>query len=240
MDEKCGVGELRQSLVKAFSPCHTSAASPRRLISVAARTVTSNCRENKWAGQGSSWHREPVRKNYFDEPVARRYDADSGDMFDPAVVEPAVSFIADLADSGAALELGVGTGRIALPLSQRGIRVHGIDLSPDMIAQLRAKPGGDSIDVSIGDFATTTVDQTFHIAYLVSNTIENLPSQTDKVEASRNLPATWRPAGCSATELEVRQPHHLPPAKTARPSPAPPPHPGSNESDTASQGLASH
>ena len=76
-------------------------------------------------------------------------------MFEPAVVDPAVSFLADLAGTGAALELGIGTGRIALPLSQRGVRVHGIDLSPAMVAQLQAKPGADDIAVTIGDFATT-------------------------------------------------------------------------------------
>ena len=82
----------------------------------------------------------------------------SADMFEPAVVDPAVDFLADLAGDGAALELGIGTGRIALPLSRRGVRVHGIDLSPAMVAQLRAKPGADDIGVTIGDFATTRVD----------------------------------------------------------------------------------
>jgi len=181
-----------------------------------------------------------MRKNYFDEPVARRYDADSGDMFDPAVVEPAVSFLADLADSGAALELGVGTGRIALPLSRRGVRVHGIDLSPDMVAQLRAKPGGDSIDVSIGDFATTTVDQTFHIAYLVFNTIENLTSQDDQVACFRNVAAHLEPGGCFVIEVEVPQLQRLPPGETVRPFTVTSTHLGFDEFDVASQGLVSH
>ena len=106
-------------------------------------------------------------KIYFDERIAKGYDAASADMFEPAVVDPAVSFLADLAGDGAALELGIGTGRIALPLSQRGVRVHGIELSPAMVAQLRAKPGADDIGVTIGDFATTRVDGTFRLAYLV-------------------------------------------------------------------------
>src|SRR6266404_685793 len=97
---------------------------------------------------------------YFDAR-AEQYDADSSDMFDPAVLEPAVSFLADLAGAGAALELGIGTGRIALPLSHRGVHVHGIDLSPAMVAQLRAKPGAEKITVTIGDFATTSVDGIF-------------------------------------------------------------------------------
>lgn len=110
----------------------------------------------------------PVPKVYFDEQVAERYDADSADMFEPEVVEPAVSFLADLAGEGGALELGIGTGRIALPLSQRGVRVHGIDLSPAMVVRLQAKPGADEVSVTIGDFATTKVPGTFRLAYLVS------------------------------------------------------------------------
>jgi 16S rRNA A1518/A1519 N6-dimethyltransferase RsmA/KsgA/DIM1 with predicted DNA glycosylase/AP lyase activity len=92
-------------------------------------------------------------------------------LFEPAVVDPAVNFLKDLAGAGAALELGIGTGRIALPLRRRGLRVHGIELSPAMVAQLRTKPDANDIDVTIGDFATTTVDGAFTLAYLVRNTI---------------------------------------------------------------------
>src|SRR5215216_7961791 len=98
-------------------------------------------------------------------------------MFDPSVVEPVVDLLADLAFDGTALELGIGTGRIALPLSQRGVRVHGIDLSEAMVARLRAKPGAERIGVTVGDFATTRVDGRFSVAYLVFNTIGNLTSQ---------------------------------------------------------------
>src|SRR5215204_3057106 len=111
---------------------------------------------------------------HFDEPVAARYDESSTDMFDAAVVDPVVDFLVELAGTGRALELGVGTGRIALPLARRGVSVHGIDLSEAMIARLRAKPGGDEIGVTIGDFATTSVDGTFSVAYVVYNTIQNL------------------------------------------------------------------
>ena len=93
---------------------------------------------------------------YFDERVAARYDESAAEMFDPAVVDPVVDFLAELAGSGRALELGIGTGRIALPLAQRGVPVHGIELSKAMVARLRAKPGGEDIGVTIGDFATTT------------------------------------------------------------------------------------
>src|SRR6266700_3051459 len=96
-------------------------------------------------------------ENYFGERVAERYDESTADMFGPAVVHPVVDFLVGLAGDGAALELGIGTGRIALPLAQRGIRVHGFDLSEAMVARLRAKPGAEQIGVTIGDFATTTV-----------------------------------------------------------------------------------
>src|ERR1700716_571812 len=92
---------------------------------------------------------------YFGERVAARYDESSADMFEPGVVDAAVDVLAGLAGGGRALGLGVGTGRIALPLARRGVPVHGIDLSRAMIARLRGKPGGDSIGVTIGDFATT-------------------------------------------------------------------------------------
>ena len=115
---------------------------------------------------------------YFDERVAARYDESSSEMFDPAVVDPVVDFLVELAGSGRVLELGIGTGRIALPLAQRGVPVHGIELSKAMVARLRAKPGGEDIGVTIGDFATTAVDGTFSVAYLVFNTILNLTTQS--------------------------------------------------------------
>src|ERR1700681_4729915 len=111
-----------------------------------------------------------VPQNYFPESIAKNYEAKWPELFTPAVIDPVVSFLADLAGSGAALELGIGTGRIALPLSRRGVRVHGIELSPAMVAQLQAKPGSENIGVTIGNFATTKVDRTFTLAYLVYNT----------------------------------------------------------------------
>src|SRR5215210_6607483 len=111
---------------------------------------------------------------HFDEEVAAWYDASSAWMFEPEVVEPAVDLLVELAGDGRALELGIGTGRIALPLSQRGIPVHGIELSKAMAAKLREKPGSEEIGVTIGDFATTRVDGSFTVAYLVFNTLANL------------------------------------------------------------------
>src|SRR5438874_4913959 len=101
-----------------------------------------------------------MSKNYFDDRIAERYETYWAELFEPAVVEPAVSFLTELADRGDALELGIGTGRLALPLSKRGVRVHGVELSPAMVVQLRTKPGGESIGVTIGDFATTKVERT--------------------------------------------------------------------------------
>jgi trans-aconitate methyltransferase len=181
-----------------------------------------------------------VRRNYFDEPVARTYDADVADRFEPEVLEPAVSFLAELAGSGAALELGIGTGRIALPLRQRGIEVHGIDLSQDMVDQLRAKPGGESVNVAIGDFASTTVDRTFRLVYLVFNTIENLTSQDEQVACFRNAAAHLEPGGRFAIEVETPQLQRLPPGETIRPFTVTPTHLGFDEFDIARQGLRSH
>ncbi len=132
---------------------------------------------------------------YFDERVASRYDESSAEMFDPAVVDPVVDFLIELAGNRRALELGIGTGRIALPLAQRGVPVHGVELSKAMVARLRAKPGGEDIGVTIGDFATTTVDETFSVAYLVFNTILNLTTQAAQVACFGNVAAHLEPGG---------------------------------------------
>src|SRR5690242_21685332 len=124
---------------------------------------------------------------YFGEPVAATYDEESAEMFAPAAVDPVVDLLAGLADGGRALELGIGTGRIALPLARRGVPVHGIDLSRAMVARLRAKPGGDAIGVTIGDFATTRVDGMFSVAYLVFNTIMNLTTQEAQRSEERRV-----------------------------------------------------
>ena len=177
---------------------------------------------------------------YFDERVAKEYDADSADMFDPAVVDPAVSFLADLAGTGAALELGLGTGRLALPLSRRGVRVHGIELSPAMVAQLQAKPGADDIGVTIGDFATTRVSGAFRLAYLVYNTIENLTTQDEQVQCFQNVAAQLEPGGCFVIEVEVPALQRLPPGETVRAFHVSPTRLGFDEYDIAAQGLVSH
>jgi SAM-dependent methyltransferase len=154
---------------------------------------------------------------HFGERVAASYDASAVDMFEPDVVEPAVDVLADLAGNGRALELGIGTGRVALPLARRGIAVHGIEMSRAMAARLRAKPGGDAIGVTIGDFATTRVDGTFSVAYLVFNTIMNLTTQDAQVACFRNVAAHLEPTGCFVIEVGIPDLRRLPPGQTAVP-----------------------
>jgi SAM-dependent methyltransferase len=177
---------------------------------------------------------------YFGEPVATTYDDTSADMFNPAVVRPTVDFLADLAGTGRALELGIGTGRIALPLAARGVEVHGIDLSRAMIDRLRAKPGGEGIEVTIGDFATAKADGTFSLAYLVFNTIENLTSQAAQVACFRNVAAHLEPGGCFVIEVAVPDLQRLPPGERYVVFDASETHWGIDEYDVANQGLISH
>src|SRR3954449_8413994 len=179
-------------------------------------------------------------EDHFGEGVAARYDADSAGMFAPEVVQPAVEFLQGLAGDGAALELGVGTGRIALPLAARGVTVHGIDLSEAMVARLRAKPGAEAIGVSVGDFATTKVDGTFSLAYLVVNTIMNLTTQDEQVACFRNVAAHLEPGGCFVIEVGVPQLQRLPPGETIRAFDVSAARLGFDEYDVAAQGLVSH
>jgi SAM-dependent methyltransferase len=181
-----------------------------------------------------------MAENYFGEGVAERYDESSPEMFDPAVVDSAVDFLAGLAGDGAALELGIGTGRIAIPLSRRGVRVHGIDLSPQMVAQLRAKPGAEGVGVTVGDFATATVEGRFSLAYLVFNTINNLTTQDGQVACFQNVAAHLEPGGCFVIEVGIPQLQRLPPGETVRPFTVTPTHLGFDEYDVANQGLISH
>ena len=179
-------------------------------------------------------------ENYFDEPIAKTYEAKWPELFEPAVVDPAVRFLADLAGTGAALELGIGTGRLAIPLSQRGVGVHGIDLSPDMVAQLQAKPGTDDIGVTIGDFATASVDGTFKVASLVRNTIMNLTTQDEQIACFQNVAAQLEPGGCFVIEVGVPGLQRIPPGETVRAFTVTPTHLGFEEYDVATQIAFSH
>jgi SAM-dependent methyltransferase len=177
---------------------------------------------------------------YFGERVAATYDDSTGEMFEPAFVEQVAEFLAGLAGGGRALELAIGTGRIALPLARRGVPVHGIDMSRAMVARLRAKPGGDAIGVTIGDFATTRVDGTFEVAYLVFNTIMNLTTQEAQVACFRNVAAHLEPGGCFVIEVHIPQLRRLPPGQNVLPFRVSPDRLAFDIYDFATQGMSSN
>ncbi len=180
-------------------------------------------------------------KIYFDEKVAAGYDLDTTGMFDPSVIERTVDVLADLAGTGAALEFAIGTGRIALPLRRRGVPVHGIDISPFMVERMRAKPGAEDVEVAIGDIASTRVDGTFSLVYLVYNTITNLASQDEQVACFCNAAAHLEPGGCFVIEVGVPNLRRLPPGETARVFSLRPGYVGVDEyTDTAAQLSTSH
>jgi SAM-dependent methyltransferase len=156
-------------------------------------------------------------QGYFGERVAARYDDASWSMFDPAVVGPAVDMLAELAGEGAALEFAIGTGRIALPLAERGVRVVGIDNSAAMLVRLREKPGAERVEALVGDMATTRVDGEFSLVYLVFNTIFNLTSQDGQVACFENAAAHLPSGGRFVIEARVPELQRLPLGQTVLP-----------------------
>ncbi len=178
--------------------------------------------------------------NYFDERIAKSYDARWPEAVDPGVVGPIVDLLAQLAGSGRALEFAVGTGRIALPLNERGVPVHGIELSEAMVAEMRRKPGSDRIGVTVGDMATTRTGETYRLVYLVANSIANLTSQDAQVACFENAAAHLEPGGCFVIELYIPALRCLPPGQTVVPFAMTPTHLGFEEYDTASQIAYSH
>jgi ubiquinone/menaquinone biosynthesis C-methylase UbiE len=136
-------------------------------------------------------------EGFFGEHVAAVYDERSANMFDPAVVGPAVDTLAELAGDGAALEFAIGTGRIALPLAERGVRVAGIDNSQAMVARLRDKAGAEQIDAVVGDMAATRVDGEFALVYLSSTRSSTWSPRTARWRAFRTPPPICAAAGAS-------------------------------------------
>ena len=177
---------------------------------------------------------------YFDERIAARYDEDTADLSRPEAVDPVVNFLVELAGSGRALEFGVGTGRVALPLSRRGVPVHGIDISRAMVAKLRAKPGADAVGVTIGDFAATRVEGAFSVVYLVFNTIMNLTTRAAQVACFHNAAAHLEAGGCFVIEVGIPGLQGLPPGETFRVFGASENYFGIDEYDVVTQGLKSH
>ncbi|NUU19127.1 methyltransferase domain-containing protein [Cellulomonas humilata] len=151
----------------------------------------------------------------WDAETARRYDTPGTGMFAPEVLGPTVDRLVALADGGRALELAIGTGRVAVPLAERGVPVVGIELSPHMVEQLRTKVDDDTIPVVLGDMATVTAPGEFRLVYLVFNTIANLLTQEAQVECFRNAARHLAPGGCFVIELWVPELRKLPPGVQA-------------------------
>jgi SAM-dependent methyltransferase len=155
------------------------------------------------------------QQDIWDEAAARTYDTPGTGMFAPEVLGPTVDRLAELSAGGRALELAIGTGRVAIPLHERGVPVVGIELSGPMIAQLRAKVGEDAIPVVHGDMATTQVEGEFSLVYLVFNSISNLQTQDEQVECFGNAARHLAPAGRFVVELWVPELRTLPLGRTA-------------------------
>ena len=177
---------------------------------------------------------------HFDRDVAERYDDPTDEMFASDVVEATVDFLLDHANGGDLLEFGIGTGRIALPLSRRAVRVVGIDLSQAMLDQLARKEGGGRIEVTRGDFATTRVAGSFSVVYLVFNTIMNLTTQSDQVACFRNAARHLEPGGRFVVEVMIPDLRRLPPGQTSVVFRSDESGWGVDEYDVANQGLVSH
>jgi hypothetical protein len=156
-------------------------------------------------------------EGYFGERVAARYDDASWSMFDPELLAATADLLAELAGDGGALEFAIGTGRIAVPLAVRGVRVAGIDNSEAMLERLREKPGAERIDAVVGDMAATHVDGEFSLVYLVFNTIFNLTEQDGQVACFENAAAHLPGGGRFVIEARVPELQRLPLGQTVLP-----------------------
>ncbi|MFF9651720.1 class I SAM-dependent DNA methyltransferase [Streptomyces sp. NPDC014622] len=172
--------------------------------------------------------------------TAERYDAEESERSSPAFLGPTLDFLAELAGNGRALEFAVGTGRVGVPLRERGVPVVGIELSEHMAAVLRRKVDEETLPVAVGDMATTTVPGKFSLVYLVYNTITNLLTQDEQVECFRNAARHLAPGGRCVIELEVPPLRFLPPGQVAVPFDVSERHLGFDTFDLAEQILVSH
>jgi SAM-dependent methyltransferase len=176
-----------------------------------------------------------VAETDFDDWIARRYRVLWPELFEPPLLDAAVAFLAELARPGSALEFGIGTGRIAVPLSREGVAVRGIELSPAMVDELRRDPDAAGIDVTVGDFATTAVDATVRVVYLVRNTITNLTTQDEQVACFRNAARHLEAGGCFVVENYIPELRRLSPGENKQVFTATPNHVGIGEYDFANQ-----
>jgi SAM-dependent methyltransferase len=176
----------------------------------------------------------------WDEEMAQRYDRSSASMFRPDVLQPAVDLLATLAGDGPVLELAVGTGRIAVPLAARGVRITGVELSEPMVRQLRHKVDEATIPVVVGDMATTRVPGEFALVFLVYNTLGNLRTQQEQVACFRNAARHLAPGGRFVVELGVPSLRRLPPGQVAVPFDLSRGHAGFDTYDPVTQQATSH
>ncbi|MFE0037171.1 class I SAM-dependent DNA methyltransferase [Streptomyces sp. NPDC059015] len=172
--------------------------------------------------------------------MADRYDGEEIEMTSPAVLGPTLAFLAELAGDGRALEFAVGTGRVGVPLRERGVPVVGIELSEHMAAVLRRKIDEDMLPVAVGDMATTVVPGEFTLVYLVYNTISNLLTQDEQVECFRNAARHLGPGGRFVVELSLPPLRYLPPGQLAVPFDVSERHLGFDTFDLVEQTLVSH
>ena len=181
-----------------------------------------------------------MTSDLWDESTAAAYDADHAAMATQEVITPTVDFLAQLAEAGPALEFAIGTGRIAIPLQERGLAVHGIELSQPMIDVLRSKVDEHQIPVVCGDMATTRLEGEFALVYLVFNTISNLRTQAEQVECFRNAARHLKPGGRFVIELWIPPLRSMPPGQTAVPFDVSANHLGFDTYDVATQQCSSH
>lgn len=182
-----------------------------------------------------------VSSDVWDAETARRYDDPDDAMFAPELLERTTAFLADLAGGGSALEFAIGTGRVAVPLAARGVRVSGIELSAPMVEQLRSKASADEIPVVQGDMATSRVSGEFDLVYLVFNTIANLLTQHEQVACFANAARHLRPGGHFVVECWIPELRQYPPGATAVPFDVSQQHLGFDTfDDLVSQRLTSH
>jgi SAM-dependent methyltransferase len=179
-------------------------------------------------------------QNVFTGEVAATYDADCAEISTPEALAPILDVLEELAAGGRALEFAIGTGRVGLPLAARGVPVTGIELSADMVAELRAKPGADAVPVTIGDMATTRVPGSYSLVYLVFNTLSNLLAQDEQVTCFANAATHLVPGGRFVVEIGEPDLRRFPPGAVAVPFEVSDRHLGFDTYDLVAQRLTSH
>jgi SAM-dependent methyltransferase len=181
-----------------------------------------------------------MQSDHFAGKTAMDYDAGVAFSFAPEILEPTIQRLTELASGGDCLEFAIGTGRVALPLHEHGLRVDGIEFSPDMIRELKKKPGGSALDVRLGDMTTAEMGRTYSLVFLVFNTIMNLTTQEAQVQCFRNASKHLNKGGKFVVEVMVPALRLYPPGAIAVPSDVSSGHLGFDTYETASQKLTSH